>query len=175
MARSTFELYFRRMSITDPTFMKLVAPTLMKKAFQALVTKHYALQKSPVTGQMFDIILMKPKGGDPQVLVESFIQQTKGDPPNPSATAKDIKSDQEINRTLTDPPLLPPHLSEHDRRASRVDTIYADSPIDSSLFSLYIHQNFTQFCIDVDECDGIADWLSWAYSSGGEAASFFDH
>ncbi|KAE9384363.1 hypothetical protein BT96DRAFT_1008154 [Gymnopus androsaceus JB14] len=64
---------------------------------------------------------------------------------------------------LKDPPLLPPHLSEHDRRASRVDvnTIYADSPIDSSLFSLYIHQNFTQFCTDVDECDGIADWLSW--------------
>ncbi|KAE9389414.1 hypothetical protein BT96DRAFT_1003268 [Gymnopus androsaceus JB14] len=45
-----------------------------------------------------------------------------------------------------------------------------DSPIDSSLFSLYIHQNFTQFSTDVDECDGIADWLSWADSSGGEAA-----
>lgn len=51
--------------------------------------------------------------------------------------------------------------------------IYADSPIDSSLFSLYLHQNFTQFCTDVDECDGVADWLSWADSSGGEAVSFF--
>ncbi|KAE9398238.1 hypothetical protein BT96DRAFT_1020241 [Gymnopus androsaceus JB14] len=124
MARSTFELYFRRMSITDPTFMKLVAPTLMKKAFQALVTKHYALQKSPVTGQMFDIILMvtseaqswhwsslvSDSSRNRRAEIRSFIQQTKGDPPNPSATAKDIKSDQEINRTLTDPPLLPPTL-----------------------------------------------------------------
>ncbi|KAE9384487.1 checkpoint protein Rad24 [Gymnopus androsaceus JB14] len=175
-----------------------IAPTLMKKALQALVTKHYALQKSPVTGQMFDIIIessngdirsaimalqfacirliKKPKGRDPQVLMESITRREqslalfhlmgkvlfnkrKGDPPNPSATAKDIKKDQEIDRKLMDPPLLPPHLSEHDRRASRVDvnTIYADSPIDSSLFSLYIHQNFTQFCTDVDECDGIAD------------------
>ncbi|KAE9402184.1 hypothetical protein BT96DRAFT_1017761 [Gymnopus androsaceus JB14] len=82
-----------------------IAPTLMKKALQALVTKHYALQKSPVTGS---------------------------------------------------------------------NTIYADSPIDSSLFSLYIRQNFTQFCTDVDECDGIADWLSWADSSGGEAAMYSD-
>ncbi|KAE9386945.1 Rad17-domain-containing protein [Gymnopus androsaceus JB14] len=180
-----------------------IAPTLMKKALQALVTKHYALQKSPVTGQMFDIIIessngvirsaimalqfacirliKKPKRGDPQVLMESITRREqnlvlfhlmgkvlfnkrKGNLPNPSATAKDIKKDQEIDRKLTDPPLLPPHLSEHDRRASR--TIYADSPIDSSLFSLYIHQKFTQFYTDVDECDGIADWLSWADSSG---------
>lgn len=45
----------------------------------------------------------------------------KGDPPTSSATAKDIKKDQEIDRKLIDPPILPPHLSEHDRRASRVD------------------------------------------------------
>lgn len=66
---------------------------------------------------------------------------------------------------------MPCHLSEHDRRASRVDVdaIYADSPIDTSLFSLYLHQNYTQFCNEVEEVDGVADWLSWVDSSGGEA------
>lgn len=53
-----------------------------------------------------------------------------------------------------------------------VDTIYADSPIDSSLFSLYLHQNYTQFCDEVEEVDGVADWLSWVDSSGGEAVRF---
>ena len=52
--------------------------------------------------------------------------------------------------------------------------LYADSPIDSSLFSLYIHQNYTQFCNEIEESEGIADWLSWVDSSGGEAVcSFF--
>ncbi|KAJ7242936.1 hypothetical protein C8J57DRAFT_1477252 [Mycena rebaudengoi] len=40
--------------------------------------------------------------------------------------------------------------------------LYTDSPIDSSLFSLYIHQNYTQFCNGTEECEGVADWLSWA-------------
>lgn len=53
----------------------------------------------------------------------------------------------------------------------KLQAIYADSPIDSSLFGLYIHQNYTQFCNDVNECEGIADWLSWVDSSGGEAVS----
>ncbi|KAJ6460973.1 Rad17 cell cycle checkpoint protein-domain-containing protein [Mycena sanguinolenta] len=95
----------------------------------------------------------------------------KGDPPNPSASAKDIQKDKDLDATLKDPPKLPSHLSDHVRRTSRVnvDLLYADSPIDSSLFSLYIHQNYTQFCNEVAECDGIADWLSWVDSSGGEA------
>ncbi|KIK63965.1 hypothetical protein GYMLUDRAFT_40178 [Collybiopsis luxurians FD-317 M1] len=186
-----------------------IAPTLLKKALQALLNRHFG-SKSPITGQMLDVVVdsangdirsaimalqfasirlkKNPKGGGPQVLVESitrreqslvlfhllgkvFYNKRKGDPPPPSALAKDIKKDQELDRRLEDPPELPPHLSEHNRKASRVDvnTIYADSPIDSSLFSLYIHQNYTQFCTNVDECDGIADWLSWADSSGGEA------
>ncbi|KAF5391137.1 hypothetical protein D9757_003028 [Collybiopsis confluens] len=188
-----------------------IAPTLLKKALQALLSKHFgSLKKSPLTGQMLDIVVDSANGdirsaimalqfasvrlrkdvkaGGPQFLMESITrrEQTlalfhlmgkilynkrKGDPPSASASARDIKKDQELDRTLTDPPQLPSHLGEHDRKASRVDvnTVYADSPIDSSLFSLYIHQNFTQFCTDVDECDGVADWLSWADSSGGEA------
>ncbi|KAF9070729.1 Rad17 cell cycle checkpoint protein-domain-containing protein [Rhodocollybia butyracea] len=130
----------------------------------------------------------KTKSADSQVLMESvtrreqslflfhlmgkiFYNKRKGDPPTAHASARDIKKDREIDESLTDPPKLPPHLRDHDRRASRVDvnTIYGDSPIDSSLFSLYIHQNYAQFSTDVDHCDGIADWLSWADSSGGEA------
>ena len=49
--------------------------------------------------------------------------------------------------------------------------LYADSPIDSSLYSLYIQQNYPQFCDDIDQCDGVADWLSWVDSSGGESVS----
>ncbi|KAJ4474014.1 Rad17 cell cycle checkpoint protein-domain-containing protein [Lentinula edodes] len=186
-----------------------IAPTLLKKALQALLSRNFPSQKSPITGQMLDIIVdsangdirsaimalqfacirlnKKTKGAESQVLMESitrreqslalfhlmgkvFYNKRKGDPPAPSASARDIKKDQEIDKRLKDPPKLPPYLSEHDRKASRVDvnTIYSDSPIDSSLFSLYIHQNFIQFCTDVDQCDGIADWLSWADSSGGD-------
>lgn len=38
--------------------------------------------------------------------------------------------------------------------------IYADSPIDTSLFSLYIHQNYPQFCNETEEAWYIADALS---------------
>ncbi|CUA69879.1 Checkpoint protein rad17 [Schizosaccharomyces pombe 972h-] [Rhizoctonia solani] len=59
---------------------------------------------------------------------------------------------------------LPKHLKEFERRPSKVDvsTLHADSPVDASLFSLYIQQNYTQFCDDVDECYGLADALSEA-------------
>ncbi|KAJ3849140.1 Rad17 cell cycle checkpoint protein-domain-containing protein [Lentinula lateritia] len=153
-----------------------IAPTLLKKALQALLSRNFSSQKSPITGQMLDMIVdsangdirsaimalqfacirlnKKTKGADPQVLMESitrreqslalfhlmgkvFYNKRKGDPPAPSASARDIKKDQEIDKRLKDPPKLPPYLSEHDRKASRVDvnTIYSDSPIDSSLFS----------------------------------------
>ncbi|KAG8931741.1 Cell cycle checkpoint protein rad17 [Tulasnella sp. 418] len=62
-----------------------------------------------------------------------------------------------------DPPEPPVHLrEEHSRRLSKVDTnvLYADSPVDTSLLSLYVHQNYTQYCNDVDECDGVMSWLS---------------
>ncbi|KAJ1304987.1 hypothetical protein OPQ81_000030 [Rhizoctonia solani] len=57
---------------------------------------------------------------------------------------------------------LPKHLSEFERRPSKVDVsaLHADSPVDASLFSLYIQQNYAQFCEDIDECYGLADALS---------------
>lgn len=47
--------------------------------------------------------------------------------------------------------------------------LYADTPIDSSLLSLYIHQNYTQYCNELDEVDGVVDWLSYVDSSGGDS------
>ena len=105
-----------------------------------------------------------------------------------SASAKDIRRDKEIDARLKDPPPLPPHLKDHQRKPSRVDVevrflcdqryntvlrsapqmLYADSPIDASLLSLYIHQNYTQYCNTLEECDALADSLSRVDASGGE-------
>lgn len=114
----------------------------------------------------------------------------KGDPHSSSASAKDIQREKELDAALFDPPSLPSHMGEHERRTSRVDvdvrttltpfyklylldtqTVYADSPIDSSLYSIYIQQNYTQFCNEIEECEGVSEWLSWVDSSGGESVS----
>ena len=47
--------------------------------------------------------------------------------------------------------------------------LYADTPIDASLLSLYIHQNYTQYCNTLDECEALMESLSWVDSSGGES------
>ncbi|KAG5642066.1 hypothetical protein DXG03_003643 [Asterophora parasitica] len=105
------------------------------------------------------------------LLGKVLYNKRKSDPPSSSATAKDIQKEKAIDVKLKDPPKLPPWFSEHERRTSRVDVdmLYADSPIDSSLFSLYVHQNYPQFTDGVEECEGVADWLSWVDSSGGDA------
>ncbi|OSD07710.1 Rad17-domain-containing protein [Trametes coccinea BRFM310] len=104
------------------------------------------------------------------LLGKIMYNKRKGDPPSSSASAKDIRKDQEFDAGLKDPSPLPPHLKHHHRRASRVDieSLYADTPIDASLLSLYIHQNYTQYCNTIDECDALMDSLSWVDSSGGE-------
>ncbi|KAJ7916174.1 Rad17 cell cycle checkpoint protein-domain-containing protein [Mycena leptocephala] len=197
-----------------------IAPTLMKKALQALVSTHFASSKvsgSAPSKETLDIVIetsngdirsaimalqfscvvemsggkgrrKSASGSSMKQVLEAVTRREqslhlfhligrvlynkrKGDPPNASATAKDIQKDKDLDATLKDPPKLPPFLASHARRTSRVnvDLLYADSPIDSSLFSLYIHQNYSQFCNEVEECEGIADWLSWIDSSGGEA------
>ncbi|KAG9103435.1 Cell cycle checkpoint protein rad17 [Ceratobasidium sp. 370] len=59
---------------------------------------------------------------------------------------------------------LPEHIAHFERRPSKVDVaaLHADSPVDASLFTLYVQQNFPHFCDEVDECWGIADALSEA-------------
>ncbi|KAF5364946.1 hypothetical protein D9758_008130 [Tetrapyrgos nigripes] len=105
------------------------------------------------------------------LLGKVLYNKRKGDPPAASTSARDARKEQELDKRLKDPPKLPPHLSEHDRKASRVDInmLYSDSPIDSSLFSLYIHQNYPQFCDEINHCEDVSEWLSWIDSSGGEA------
>ncbi|KAF5381671.1 hypothetical protein D9615_005567 [Tricholomella constricta] len=105
------------------------------------------------------------------LLGKVLYNKRKGDPPSSSASAKDVQREKAIDAQLKDPPKLPPWFEEHERRTSRVDvdTLYADSPIDSSLFSLYLHQNYPLFCDGVEQCEGVSDWLSWVDSSGGEA------
>ena len=56
----------------------------------------------------------------------------KGDPPAQSASAKDIRRDKEIDAGLKDPPPLPPHLKDHERKASRVDVEVCQSALRSS-------------------------------------------
>lgn len=74
-----------------------IAPTLLKKALQALLSRKFPSQKSPITGQMLDIIVdsangdirsaimalqfacirlnKKTKGADSQVLMESITRR----------------------------------------------------------------------------------------------------
>ena len=47
--------------------------------------------------------------------------------------------------------------------------LYADTPIDASLLSLYVQQNYTLYCDNLDNCDGVIDWLSWIDSNGGDS------
>ncbi|KAF8811191.1 hypothetical protein BYT27DRAFT_7221588 [Phlegmacium glaucopus] len=183
-----------------------VAPTLLRKAVQALLKTHFASSSSASTiapsKEVIDIIVESANGdirnaimalqfssyGKHIVVLEAVTRREqslalfhllgkvlynkrKDHPPNPSASAKDLQKERELDALLKDPLKLPLHLQHHERRTSRVDVdmLYADSPIDSSLFSLYIHQNYTQFCNDIEESEGVADWLSWVDSSGGEA------
>ncbi|KAG5636457.1 hypothetical protein H0H81_007964 [Sphagnurus paluster] len=197
-----------------------IAPTLLTKALQALLKKHFSTTgnahaappkevldavvdsangdiRSAIMALQFACVVemngkvQKKKDGKGRgkvVILEAitrreqslvlfhllgkvFYNKRKGDQPSSSASAKDIQKEKLADAQLKDPPRLQPWLVDHERRASRVDvdTLYADSPIDSSLFSLYIHQNYPQFADGVEECEGIADWLSWIDCSGGES------
>ncbi|KAI5116697.1 hypothetical protein M0805_000022 [Coniferiporia weirii] len=203
-----------------------VAPTLMLRALQELLTRHYANSavppnerptkddlniiietsngdiRSAVMALQFSCVLdnsvhygksglakgkKRNVGASTRSLMEAVTRREqalalfhlmgkvlynkrKGDPPSSSASAKDKLREAELDARLKKPPPLLPWLADHERRPSRVDvdTLYADSPIDTGLFSLYIHQNYPQFCNDIEESSNLSDWLSWIDSSGGE-------
>ncbi|KAF8531511.1 Rad17 cell cycle checkpoint protein-domain-containing protein [Gautieria morchelliformis] len=102
------------------------------------------------------------------MLGKVLYNKRKCDPGNHSSTAKDREREEKLDDSIPDPPPLPFHLERHFRRSSRVDVnvLYADSPVDTSLFALYLHHNYAQFCNEVDECDAVCDWLSWIDASG---------
>ncbi|KAH9060573.1 Rad17-domain-containing protein [Lactarius vividus] len=96
----------------------------------------------------------------------------KGDPHPKSASAKDISRERVLDRTLNDPPPLPPWLTMEERKTSRVDVnlLYASTPVDASLFGLYVHQNYTQYCSSIEQCSSLIDNLSWTDANNSENA-----
>ena len=46
--------------------------------------------------------------------------------------------------------------------------LYASTPIDASLFGLYVHQNYTQYCSSLEQCSSLIDNLSWADANESE-------
>ena len=46
--------------------------------------------------------------------------------------------------------------------------LHASTPIDASLFGLYIHQNYTQYCSSLEQCSSLIDNLSWTDSNESE-------
>ncbi|KAG6888227.1 hypothetical protein C0992_009277 [Termitomyces sp. T32_za158] len=164
-----------------------IAPTLLTKALKTLVDVHFSdSTHSPPTGEVIEAIVESANGDIRSAIMalqfasvaemsdktkkKKASDKGKGDPFSSSAR-KDIQKERMADSQLKDPLPLSPDFKDHERRTSRinVDALYANSPIDSSLFSLYIHQNYPQFCNDIDQCDGVADWLSWIDSSGGDA------
>ncbi|KAG1902214.1 Rad17 cell cycle checkpoint protein-domain-containing protein [Suillus fuscotomentosus] len=203
-----------------------IAPTLMNKALQAMLTKHFASTsgkppakdvvemivessngdiRSAAMALEFACVVTLTKGGGKgktrrnaagsaravlevvtrreQSLVlfhlmgKILYNKRKGDPPATHLSTRDAAKERELDETLLDPSPLPNWLSEHDRKASRVclETIASDSPIDSSLLGLYIHENYTMFCTDVDQCDGVCEGLSWVDCVGGNLPSTTPH
>ncbi|KAG1736111.1 Rad17 cell cycle checkpoint protein-domain-containing protein [Suillus paluster] len=198
-----------------------IAPTLMTKALQAMLTNHFASTSGkPPTKDVVEMIVESSNGdirsavmalefacvvtlpikgtgkgkkrgnttgsGGARAVLEAVTRREqslvlfhlmgkilynkrKGDSPATHLSAKDAAKERELDETLMDPSRLPDWLSEHDRKASRVclETIASESPIDSSLLGLYIHQNYTMFCTDVDQCDGVCEGLSWVDWIGG--------
>ncbi|KAI6029595.1 Rad17 cell cycle checkpoint protein-domain-containing protein [Pisolithus microcarpus] len=208
-----------RSEILDSQKFNPIAPTLMTKALQALLAKHFGSQVSDVivetaNGDIRSALMAlqfacvsslsgKSQTKNPRnrnggksavaVLEASLVlfhlmgkilynkrapsRCVNSDPPSSRISAREAAKERELDEKLADPPPLPRWLSHHERKASRVSVecpslslcrpVVADSPIDSSLFGLYIHQNYTQFCDDIEQCEGVCDGLSWADWVGG--------
>ncbi|SNX83292.1 related to cell cycle checkpoint protein RAD17 [Melanopsichium pennsylvanicum] len=56
------------------------------------------------------------------------------------------------------------YMSHLERRPPRiaVDQLWADLPVDSVVFQMYLHQNFPQFCTQVEQCESILEGFSSA-------------
>ncbi|KAI6043951.1 Rad17 cell cycle checkpoint protein-domain-containing protein [Pisolithus marmoratus] len=201
-----------------------IAPTLMTKALQALLAKHFGpqLSASKPSKEVLDVIVEtsngdirsalmalqfacvsplsgKSKAKNPRnrnssksalavleavtrreqslvlfhLMGKILYNKRKDDLPSSHMSAKEAAKERELDEKLVDPPPLPRWLSHHDRKASRVsiETLVADSPIDSGLFGLYIHQNYTQFCVDIEQCDGVCEGLSWLDCASGNLST----
>ncbi|KAG8761391.1 Cell cycle checkpoint protein rad17 [Serendipita sp. 396] len=96
------------------------------------------------------------------LLGKILYNKRSGDPISESLSKKEQDRERELDKSLQPGLPLPLHHFQFQRRTSRVDIemLYADSPVDTSLLSLYLHQNYHQFCEEVEQCDGVIDALS---------------
>ncbi|XP_051028429.1 cell cycle checkpoint protein RAD17 [Acomys russatus] len=72
--------------------------------------------------------------------------------------------------TEVDSPRLPAHLSEHERDTLLVqpEEIVEMSHMPGDLFNLYLHQNYVDFFVEVDDLVGASEFLSFADLLGGD-------
>ncbi|KAG8884025.1 Cell cycle checkpoint protein rad17 [Tulasnella sp. 332] len=156
-----------------------IAPTLMRKAVNALLTRvassSTATSHQKPSKEVVDIIVESANGDIRSAIMAlqfaCIVDLPSGKGKGKTKSGKKGKEkgvkrygDPEEEEDAPYRPLkLPGHLrKEHGRRLSKVDAnaLYADSPVDTSLVSLYVHQNYTQFCETVEECEGIMANLS---------------
>lgn len=59
---------------------------------------------------------------------------------------------------------LPAHLQHLKRRQSRVDVekLWRTMPMDAKTLQIFLHQNYTPFCGDIEECTAFVDNLSYS-------------
>lgn len=72
--------------------------------------------------------------------------------------------------TEVDSPRLPAHLSEHERDTLLVqpEEIVEMSHMPGDLFNLYLHQNYVDFFVEVDDLVGASEFLSFADLLSGD-------
>lgn len=46
--------------------------------------------------------------------------------------------------------------------------LYTDSSVDSSLMGLYVHQNYTQYCDEIEHAESVSEWLSLGDGGQGD-------
>ncbi|KAI0027661.1 Rad17 cell cycle checkpoint protein-domain-containing protein [Vararia minispora EC-137] len=104
------------------------------------------------------------------LLGKVLYNKRKGDPPPNHATKREATNLRKIDSKLKDEPPLQAWFNHEARATSRVsaDELYSSTPIDASLFSLYIHQNYTPFCATLEHSDALIDNLSWVDANGGD-------
>ncbi|KZP05055.1 hypothetical protein FIBSPDRAFT_914983 [Athelia psychrophila] len=171
-----------------------IAPTLLKRALQSLLSAHfsstsqsYASQSRQPSKEVLDIVVAS-SNGDIRSAINALQFACIPGPTTSTSTSKRKKGEGKDKRdarvvleavTRRESSLALFHLMGkvlYNKRKgdapgasrSKAETLYADSPIDSSLFSLFLHQNYPPFCTSIAECADLAEALSWADASGGE-------
>lgn len=97
-----------------------------------------------------------------RVLYNKRVGDPGDDEGNEQRSDPTISLTDAINATSVREYELPGHLQHRARRKSRVDveTLWRTIPIDANTLQLYLHQNYPQFCDDVDQCCELIEHLS---------------